>query len=266
MAKLFTGSQLQALAKALGHTDEGLTGTEIKHLFRECKLIDPGPITKWKRIHDAFVLTQNKKKNRTNIIQFIRQSLRPEKYIGNPGRFETLRSNTNTALLFCGLNVKEDGSIVSTTSVKTLTEAENRAGKLSAKLKSRKVHKDVLKFCKAELLADNYFHAVQEAVKSVFDKIRSRTGLTDDGGTLVDRAFSGQSPMLVINSFKTDSEKSEQKGFANIIKGTFGMFRNPTAHEARIKWNMEEEDAVDLLSLVSLIHRKLDRAKMPPRT
>lgn len=40
------------------------------------------------------------------------------------------------------------------------------------------MHRYVLKFCRAELLADNYFHAVQEAVKSVADKMRMRTGLT----------------------------------------------------------------------------------------
>lgn len=30
-----------------------------------------------------------------------------------------------------------------------------------------------------------------------------------------------------------------QSGFANLIKGAFGMFRNPTAHEAHILWAMK---------------------------
>ena len=132
-------------------------------------------------------------------------------------------------------------------------------------MQARKVHSDVLIFCKAELLADNYFHAVLEAVKSVADKLRAKTGLSDDGGTLIDRALLGDLPILIINAHQTFSEKSEQKGFANIIKGTFGMFRNPMAHEAKIKWEITEEDAIDLLSLVSLIHRKLDKAKMQVR-
>ena len=123
----------------------------------------------------------------------------------------------------------------------------------------------MLRFCRAELLADNYFHAVQEAVKSVADKMRVRTGLTDDGGTLVDRVLGGDPPMLAINPRSTASERSEQSGFANLIKGVFGMFRNPTAHEARIHWPMTKTDAEDLLTLVSLIHRRLDAAHMPPR-
>jgi uncharacterized protein (TIGR02391 family) len=66
--------------------------------------------------------------------------------------------------------------------------------------------------------------------------------------------------MLAINPLKSDSERSEQRGFANLIKGIFGMFRNPTAHAARIDWTMEKRDAEDLLSVVSLIHRRIDGA------
>jgi len=123
----------------------------------------------------------------------------------------------------------------------------------------------LLRFCREELLADNYFHAVMEAVKSVADKLRARTGLTDDGAALVDRAFTANPPMLAINPLKTESKKMEQKGFAHLLRGTFGMFRNPTAHEARINWPMTKDDAEDLFSLVSLIHRRLDAAHMPPR-
>lgn len=43
------------------------------------------------------------------------------------------------------------------------------------------------------------------------------------------------------------------------------MFRNPTAHEGRINWQMYKQDAEDLLSLVSLVHRRLDAARTPPR-
>ena len=141
----------------------------------------------------------------------------------------------------------------------TLSEARRRAVELRADLTGRGVHPDVLKFCKEELLADDYFHAVLEAVKSVAEKLRERTGLTDDGGTLIDRALGGSPPLLAINALKTESEQSEQRGFANLLKGTFGMFRNPTAHAPRVHWVMTKTDAEDLLSLVSLIHRDWTR-------
>jgi uncharacterized protein (TIGR02391 family) len=73
-----------------------------------------------------------------------------------------------------------------------------------------------------------------EAVKSVGEKIRAKTGLTDDGGPLIDRALGGTPPMLAINTLLSESEIREQRGFANLVRGAFGMFRNPTAHAARI--------------------------------
>lgn len=80
-------------------------------------------------------------------------------------------------------------------------------------------------------------------MKSIGDKVRARTGLLEDGADLMNRALAGDTPMLAINPRQTKSERDEQRGFVNLIIGTFGMFRNPTAHEARIKWMMSREDA-----------------------
>jgi uncharacterized protein (TIGR02391 family) len=261
----FTQDQLEAIAGALGDTDAGLTGSEIQYLLASSRMADPGPITKRVRIYNAFVESQNSKKNRTNILEFIRLAMKPARYSREPERYEPMRALLNQALAFAGLVVDDAGNLTKTDAAHTLPEAQRRARDLRADLEGRGVHPDVLKFCRAELLADNYFHAVQEAVKSVADKMRNRTGLTDDGAALVDRALGGEPPLLAINSRTTASEHSEQKGFANLVRGTFGMFRNPTAHEARIRWVMTKEDAEDLLTIVSLIHRRLDQTRMPPR-
>ncbi len=262
----FTQAQLQAIADALGDTDDGLTGSEIAHLLATCAIPDVDPtMTKRHRLYNAFAGDQNQRKNRTHILGFIRNAMKPERFARFPQRFEPMRTNLNKALAFAGLAVDATGTIAVVEQARTLSEAQCRARELRADLTTRGVHPDVLRFCREELLADNYFHAVMEAVKSVADKIRARTGLTDDGAALVDRALTGDPPMLAINPMKTESEKSEQKGFANLLRGTFGMFRNTTAHEARINWPMTKEDAEDLFSLVSLIHRRLDEANMPPR-
>lgn len=80
-----------------------------------------------------------------------------------------------------------------------------------------------------------------------------------DGAELVNRTFSTQNPILVLGSLATESEKSEQKGFAHLLVGLFGAVRNPLAHAPKTNWPMSEQDALDILTLVSLIHRKLDR-------
>ncbi|WP_322084606.1 TIGR02391 family protein [Burkholderia sp. BCC1972] len=59
----------------------------------------------------------------------------------------------------------------------------------------------------------------------------------------------------------TEAEKGKQKGFANLWIGLFGAVRNPLAHAPKTNWPMSEQDALDILTLVSLIHRKLDRAR-----
>jgi len=262
----FAQSHVMAIADALGHTSEGLTGSEIDFLLQLVKIKDVSPdLKKSHRLYNAFGHDQNTREHRRHILEFIRRAMKPERYIKEPHRFEPLRARLNQALAFAGLVVTESGSLETADRVATLSEARRRAEELRADLSSRGVHPDVLRFCRDELVADDYFHAVLEAVKSVADKVRIRTGLSDDGATLVDRALGGMPPMLAINPLKTESEKGEQRGFANLVRGVFGMFRNPTAHEPRIYWPMTKEDAEDLLSLVSLIHRRLDAAHIPPR-
>ncbi|MBA4757631.1 MULTISPECIES: TIGR02391 family protein [Sphingomonadales] len=258
--KLFLQDQLEAIAGALGDTDNGLQNSEIGFLLQSAKMVDPGQSTKRLRIYNAFAESQNSKRNRTHVLEFIRLAMSPARYSREPHRFEPMRAALNQALAFAGLVVDETGALKSVAQATTLPEAQRRARDLRTDLEGRGVHPDVLAFCRAELLADNYFHAVQEAVKSVADKIRRLTGVTDDGGSLVDQALGGVSPMLAINSRSTISERSEQSGFANLVRGTFGMFRNPTAHEARIHWEMTKDDAEDLLTIVSLIHRRLDKS------
>ena len=263
----FTQEEIQAIADALGDTAEGLTGSEIAHLLLSCAISDTDPaITKRVRLYNAFAHDQNCRKDRTRILGFIRKAMKPARFAKEPHRFEPMRANLNRALAFAGLSVNEAGELVSSVSASTLSEAEERARVLRPDLSFRGVHSDVLEFCRAELVTDDYFHAVLEAVKSVGNKLRKMTGCKEDGGPLVDRTLTGPPPMVAINPLQTKSQEDEQRGFANLVKGTFGMFRNPTAHDGRVNWIMTKDDAEDLLSLVSLIHRRLDGSQVVVRT
>ncbi len=125
---------------------------------------------------------------------------------------------------------------------------------------NRSIHSEVLRFCRAELVDENYFHAVFEATKSIAERIRELSGLSGDGSVLIEQAFNLKHPLLAINGLSTEVEESEQTGYQNLLKGIFGMFRNTTAHAPKIKWKVTEEEAIELLTLVSFAHRKLDRA------
>lgn len=39
------------------------------------------------------------------------------------------------------------------------------------------------------------------------------------------------------------------------------MFRNPEAHQPKIFGDIDEQDALEILSLISYCHRRLDRAQ-----
>jgi len=228
MSKVFDQSHLQAIANALDDTESGLTGSEIGHLLRTCRMDDPSPdITKRHRIYNAFVRTQNTTHDRRPILGFIRYAMKPASYTREPHRYEPTRMNLNRALAFAGLAVEPSGALILVDRAQTLSEAQRRASELREDLELRNVHPDVLKFCREELLAENYFHAVLEATKSVADKLRGRTGLGDDGATLIDRCLCGELPLLAINTLSSETERSEQRGFANLVKGLFGMFAIP---------------------------------------
>ncbi len=170
-------------------------------------------------------------------------------------------------LAFSGFFIRDDGKVVHSASESTLAGARQRAGRMRAALENRNVHTEVLNYCRAEFIQENYFHAVLEAVKGVAERIRQMSGLVSDGAELVNEAFGMKAPILAINPLVTDSEKSEQKGFSQLLIWLFGMVRNPLAHAPKVAWPMPEPDALDILTLISLVHRKLDGAvKLSPPT
>jgi uncharacterized protein (TIGR02391 family) len=261
---VFNPQQLEAIARILVDTGSGLTGSQIGYILQDCKIPDVSPdMTKWKRLFNAFVGCQNHHQFGNHVLMFINRAMNPVNYTASPELFASRQAQLNSALAFCGMAVGDDGKVKHAAHATNLDDAIARADRLHAALATRKVHDDVLKFCRAELLQKNYFHAVFEAMKSIAVKIRTLSGLTTDGAELVQQAFGmpgGKSPLLAINSLTTETDCGEQRGFANLLIGLFGTIRNPTAHNPKIEWDMSEQDALDILTTASLIHRKLDKA------
>jgi uncharacterized protein (TIGR02391 family) len=256
---IFDEETLRAICDILADTSTGLTGSEIGQLLQGCSIDDPNPTgTKRYRLFDALHQQLCRDNCGNNVIAFIHAAMNPVRYTRLPDVFESRRSQLNQVLSFSGLNLRADGKLQRIRVGKTLSDAQRRANKLHRVLSTRNVHPDVLRFCRAELLQDNYFHAVFEATKSIADKIRDKSGLTTDGGLLVDQAFGGNHPLLAFNTLQTETEKSEQRGLMNLLKGAFGTFRNTTAHAPRIKWRIKEQDALDMLTFASFLHRRLD--------
>lgn len=263
MLPAFSSGQLEHLARITG---ESTTGSEVDRLLREARLPTSDISTKWRRIRDSFERVQSRDGGGNAVARFVTLALAPDRFIGDKERHGVLRRSANEVLSFAGLELRSDGSLGEVKAARTLDEAEHRADRLKAQLKARQVHHDVLEFCRSELVQENYFHAVLEAAKSVAQKIRDRTGLTDDGAELVDQAFatSENMPPLAFNRLENKNEVSEHRGLATMLKGFFMTFRNPTAHAPKVRWAVDEADALDMLALASMFHKRIDEATVTP--
>lgn len=257
----FDSQHLEAACRVLADTSRGLTGPQIGHILEDMNVVDVSPdMTKWKRLFNALASVQSKHQVGNHLIMFINRAMNPVSYARDRNAFDWRRDEINVVLAFSGFFVREDGKVVSASKESTIVGARARAGRMRAALESRNVHDEVLKYCRAELIEQNYFHAVLEATKGVAERIRQLSGLGSDGADLVNEAFSIKNPILALNPLVTETEKSEQKGFSNLLIGVFGTVRNPLAHAPKLVWPMPEQDALDILTLISFVHRKLDAA------
>jgi uncharacterized protein (TIGR02391 family) len=256
---VFKDAALEQVSNVLSNM---LSHSEIGKYLSQCGISDPlSGTSKRVRLFEALRQKQIQDHCANNVCAFIKRVMAPVLYVQREDIFLEKRTELNHILGFEGMSLTEQGELVLVKQVRTIPEAQAAADHLRMKLEKRGVYSDVLTFCRAELLQENYFHAVLEAAKSVSQKIRDKSGLTSDGAELVDEAFGigkKQYPLLAFNTLKNESEQSEHKGFMNLMKGLVGAFRNPTAHAPKIFWNISEQDAMDMMILASLLHRKLD--------
>lgn len=101
-------------------------------------------------------------------------------------------------------------------------------------------------------------NAVLDSVIAVFDLIRQRTGLGDDGDKLIGKAFSLTKPYLILSEIGSESGKNDQGGFIQILKGVYQGIRNPKAHS--LSSNLTKIEAAQYLVLASLLARRVEEA------
>ena len=256
----FSAATIEAVCRILG---DAVVGSQIPNLIAPLKAPEPRGEernTKWKRLFNAVVVAQDRQQDGRPLLKLVGDVMQPVRF-GSSHEFEACRSALNERLLLSGFQLRADGKVARVQAAPTLAEAEHRADALRAELTRRNVHPDVLHFCRVELVQRNYFHAVLEACKSVAQKLRDLSGVDGDGAALVDAACSiNKGPLIAFNSLATEWERSEHTGLAMLMKGLFGTFRNPSAHAPKVLWATEQRDALDMMTLASMLHRRLDIA------
>jgi uncharacterized protein (TIGR02391 family) len=257
---------VEAVCKVMASTVwPGLSGDEIGRLLAMRGFEDVTPTaTKWRRLEAALQARQQRQRASNPLIRFIADAMDPSRYVGDPARFSALRDSLTEVLALEGLAITKEGKVGKAAKAATLDEVAKLAGRLHTELTRRGVHKQVLAYCDEELIRRSLFHAVFEAVKGLAARLRTMTGSGLDGSDLVSHCFADRTgqPVIRINPYRSETDQSEHKGFANLLRGIFGTFRNPPAHAARAttEWAITEADALDLLSTLSFIHRRLDHA------
>jgi uncharacterized protein (TIGR02391 family) len=257
-------SVLTRVAQVLADTADGLTGRQIGDLLARLGMEDPFPQeTKWRRLEEAFVRRQNRDGNPKRIITFVTHVMSPANYRDAPELFTLRQDRLDGVLTFVGLRVTDQGRVAKGERSTTLDEASRNATSLREELRRRGTHAEVLRYCTVELLKKNNFHASLEATKSVFERLRQLAGVSGDGALLVDTVLSlGKTgmPIVAINDLMSQTDRDEQTGFANVVKGLAGMFRNPVAHDPRVLRVVTDTQLLELMTALSMAHHRLDGA------
>lgn len=260
----FPTAMTRAVAEVLAQTDyPGLTGSELEQLLPAVKLsaFEPGS-SKRERLAVTLNNAQVQRKRGDTLVVYLNAAMEPARYARDPGQLDQLRDELNQVLALYGYRITADGKFARGARAKTLDEAAEVAGALQAQLRRRGCHLTVMTYCREELLRRSLFHAIGEAAKSIPDRLRLHTGSGLDGADLYAELFGAKhgGPQVTINDFCTDSEKSEHRGFVDLLKGIHGHYRNPRAHNARLGSSEGQQDLLDAFSLFSYVHRRLDAA------
>lgn len=254
-------ASLEGVCRIVG---DAYTGSEIDGLVRSAGLPTSEVSTKWRRLFDILSREQFRTGAGNCVVALLRQAFDPRRFTANPQLFEELRGTVNGYLAFEGLLLREDGKFQRISVAQTLSEAANTARRLHDEMVRRGGHAEIFKYCTKELIAQDCFSAVFEAVKGLASRVRDMAGVDFDGAELVDTVFGISRPIIAFNSLRTSTERNEQNGLASLMRGAFSAFRNPAAHEPKIEWHVSEPDALDLLTMLCLIHRRLDASVVIP--
>jgi len=258
---------LSSVAHSIGDAGGPLIGRILSDILSSCGIPDDSEErTKWKFLYHAFRSIQSRDHCGNRVGAFLESAFDPARWSSDAHRsgYDLARENVNRALLTTGLEIGQNGKLRSVTPAATIDDAHERANRLRALLEKRGVHNLILAACaKLVLRDDNYFHAVFEVTKSVAVRLRDMSGATSDGNGLVDETLECGTrpfPIVALNRYDTPSLINDQKGVTHLARGLFHAFRNVTAHEPAISWPINEQDALDMMSTASLIHRRLDSA------
>ena len=242
---------------------ELITGSDITRMLQTFNfpIGDPSQ-TKWRRLSEIISYQCALKISLRPVFDTIEYICKPSKYIDSPEKWSDLKRDINKVLIFKGFELNDAGKIQELSEkITTFSDARRRLQTLQDRIQDLPIHEQTLKYCSEEYLKENYFHAILEASKGIFQRIREMTGSSKDSASLIDECFQIKSPIVYIkeNRLQTQDELSEYKGLKNLLLTIAHLYRNSHAHRLRYYNPDSLDDTITALVTMSLAHDFLDR-------
>jgi uncharacterized protein (TIGR02391 family) len=121
------------------------------------------------------------------------------------------------------------------------------------------IHPSIMRVAKARYEGGHFADCVEAALKEintiVKEHVRRRIGGELDGAALMNKAFSPNNPLVVLDDLSTDSGRGVQQGYMQIYAGAMTGIRNPKAHANII---INDIRARHVLYLASLLAYRFD--------
>lgn len=120
------------------------------------------------------------------------------------------------------------------------------------------LHPTIIEHAYEQFINGHYRDAVLNSIVAIFDFIRARTGLQEDGADLIGKALSTGDPYLVLSELDTESGRNDQVGFIQIFQGAYKGIRSPKAHS--LTHDLNKYKAAQYLVFASLLARRIEEA------
>ncbi len=138
----------------------------------------------------------------------------------------------------------------------------------------RRLHETVKDASYNDYKKEDYYRAVEEAIKRYQSTVQGASGSHEDGKSLMMKVFGKDNALLSVTTkykktdgtdFLSTTKENIEEGQKFMSAGMMSGVRNPIAHEevAELKNSglFTENDCLDMLSLLSHLFRRLDNAE-----
>lgn len=114
-----------------------------------------------------------------------------------------------------------------------------------------------VKAVSGQLFRDQHYRqAILRACLALNEAVQQRSGRSDlDGVSLMNHVFSTKAPIL-----EYPGHPDEQQGYMWLFSGVTMAIRNPRAHQVGEEEDLDANEALELLALISALFRALDGA------